>query len=178
MLNVKLHERKNIDKFADKITQSREKFMEFSRTKAKNAQNAESLTTQPKEHIGIGKKAKITIENYLGGQYFFTIDDVFSRDNTLYLCESKHSKNAILPSADDIKDGLLKLMLYNNLAQIKGYKNFKVVLRLNSYLLKSSVNLPCQNLAYFMRENALNKAQITMLEALNLEAKKIILKFG
>ncbi|TLD85063.1 hypothetical protein LS70_000455 [Helicobacter sp. MIT 11-5569] len=169
-LHVKLHNSQNIDKFAQKITKDRESFMEFSRQKAKDAQNRESLTIQPKEQIGIGKKEKITINNYLGGQYFFTIDDVIFQDNILYLCESKHSKNALLPSNDDIKDGLLKLMLYNNLSNISGFKDFKIVLRLTSDILKNSIVLPSKNLESFIENNAFSSSQIQTLNALNLES--------
>ena len=170
-LNIPLYNPQNIDRFADKILQSKNAFMEFSRTKAKEAQEREIHTIQPKEQIGIGQKAKIVIENYLGGQYFFTIDEVFVRNGILHLCESKHSKNALLPSSDDIKDGLLKLMLYNNLAKIKGYERFKVVLRLTSGVLDSSFSLPSENLEFFIAKNAFSSAQITMLKLLNLECK-------
>ena len=170
-LKIKLHNPQNIDKFLVKITQNKDEFIAFSRKKAKKAQNAEALTTQPKEQIGIGKKAKIIIENYLGGQYFFTIDDVFVKDEILHLCESKHSKNALLPSNDDIKDGLLKLMLYNNLFEIQGFKNFKVVLRLTSNILQDSFKLPSENLKSFILSHSFSKSQITMLNALNKEAK-------
>ena len=170
-LQCKLHDSKNIDNFASRISQVKESFMQFSRTKAQMAQNRESLTTQPKEHIGIGQKAKIAIENYLGGQYFFTIDDVFLRDDTLYLCESKHSKNALLPSADDIKDGLLKLMLYNNIHSLQGYEKFKIVLRLTSSLLQDSIRLPSDDLESFVQNNAFTKIQSKILRDLNIESK-------
>ncbi|MGX2973033.1 hypothetical protein, partial [Helicobacter sp. T3_23-1059] len=166
-----LHNPQNINKFADKILQSKNAFMEFSRTKAKEAQEREIHTIQPKEQIGIGQKAKIVIENYLGGQYFFTIDDVFVKDSVLHLCESKHSKNALLPSGDDIKDGLLKLMLYNNLAKIKGYDRFKVVLRLTSGVLNSRFCLPSENLESFIARHNFSNTQKMMLKALNLECK-------
>lgn len=169
-LNIKLHNAQNIDKFAQKISKDKETFMEFSRQKAKNAQNRESLTLQPKEQIGIGKKEKITINNYLGGQYFFTIDDVIFQDNILYLCESKHSKNAPLPSNDDIKDGLLKLMLYNNLSNVVGFKDFKIILRLTSDILKNGIVLPNQDLESFITNNAFSNSQIQMLNTLNLES--------
>ncbi|WP_104722666.1 hypothetical protein [Helicobacter mesocricetorum] len=146
--------------------------MEFSRQKAQQAQNRESLTLQPKEYIGIGQKSKIIIKNYLGGQYFFTVDDILLKDGTLYLCESKHSKNSLLPSNDDIKDGLLKLMLYNNLSKIDGYDSFKIVLRLTSNLLQNSVTLPNEDLESFMKNNAFSISQIATLEALNVESKQ------
>ena len=60
-LGCTLHNPQNIDKFVTKITQSKDSFMEFSRSKAKMAQNREIHTTQPKEFIGIGKKTKIMI---------------------------------------------------------------------------------------------------------------------
>lgn len=170
-LAVKLHNTENIDKFIIKITKSRESFMRFSRTKAKQAQNREAQTMQPKEQIGIGTKTKIIIENYLGGQYFFTIDDVFLHQNILCLCESKHSKNALLPSGDDIKDGLLKLMLYNNIDSIAGYKHFKAILRLTSDMLHDSITLPNDNLEYFLIKHKFSQAQKTMLTNLNAESK-------
>ncbi|EAJ4502344.1 hypothetical protein F3523_08850 [Campylobacter upsaliensis] len=169
-LGVKLHNTESIDNFIAKIIKSKEAFMDFSRTKARAAQQREVLTLQPKEQIGIGQKCKITIENYLGGQYFFTCDDVLLQNNILVLCESKHSKNALLPSNDDIKDGLLKLMLYNNIDSIVGYEKFKVVLRLTSTLLKDSCILPSNNLQDFIKRNSFSKAHITMLEALNRES--------
>jgi len=170
-LQVKLHNIENIDKFAQRILQSKESFMQFSRLKAQNAQNREFVTIQPKEQIGIGKKEKITINNYLGGQYFFTIDDVFFKNDTLYLCESKHSKNSLLPSNDDIKDGLLKLMLYNNLHEIQNFENFKIILRLTSNLLKDSILLPNEKLDSFISRNDFSHSQIFTLKALNLESK-------
>ena len=171
-LGCTLHNPQNIDKFVTKITQSKDSFMEFSRSKAKMAQNREIHTTQPKEFIGIGKKTKIMIQNYLGGQYFFTIDVVLFKDKCLYLCESKHSKNTILPSEDDIKDGLLKLMLYNNIDSIQGYKNFKVVLRLTSNILQDSIALPNNNLELFLNSNPFSSKEKQMLLYLNLESNK------
>lgn len=128
-----------------------------------------------KESVGIGEKTKIEIENYLGGYYYFTIDDVLDKNNILYLIESKHSKNSILPSNDDIKDGLLKLMLYNNLCEIRDLKtkrDFKIVLRLTSNTLKSNVDLPNNNLESFIKSNKLNKKQIEIIYKLNSECER------
>ncbi len=81
----------------------------------------------------------MTITNYLGGQYFLTVDEVKVNKGIIYLIESKHSKNSILPSKSDIKDGLLKMILYSNLSKEKvndlEIKNIPV-LRLTSPLLK------------------------------------------
>ena len=174
-LKIKLHDVKNIDKFKINITKDKEAFMQYSRYKAKSAQNREVLTLHNKESVGIGEKTKIEIENYLGGYYYFTIDDVLDKNNILYLIESKHSKNSILPSNDDIKDGLLKLMLYNNLCEIRDLKtkrDFKIVLRLTSNILKSNVDLPNNNLESFIKSNKLNKKQIEIIYKLNSECER------
>jgi hypothetical protein len=53
----------------------------------------------------LGTKATITIQNYLGGLYYFTADEVVLQGSKIYLIEGKHSKNKSLPSLEDIKDG-------------------------------------------------------------------------
>ena len=88
------------------------------------------------------------------------------------MCESKHSKSALLPSSDDIKDGLLKLMLYNNLAKIQGFSHLKVVLRLTSSALKDNFKLPNSNLNAFITQHKFSSAQQAMLNSLNKEASK------
>ena len=134
-LGVKLHNFSGLDNFKAKIGKEVETFMQFSREKAEKAQAREMLTTQPKESLSTLTKAKITITNYLGGQYFFTVDEVLIEDDTVYLIESKHSKHSILPSKGDIKDGLLKMILYSNLCEVEvdGKKmKSKAVLKLTS----------------------------------------------
>jgi len=116
---VKLHNPTGILKFQQKIEQDLNFFKEFSRTKSTEAQNREFKTTQPKEHLNSLTKAKITLSNYLGGLYFLTVDEVLFKNNYIYLIESKHSKNDILPKLLDIKDGLLKLILYANLKKVQ-----------------------------------------------------------
>ena len=93
---VALHNPKGIDNFISKISNDISVFMEFSREKSKSAQARELLTTQPKEHLYTNSKAKITITNYLGGQYFLTIDETIIENNILYLIESKHTKQNFL----------------------------------------------------------------------------------
>ena len=118
-LGVKLHNFSGLDNFKEKIGKEVKTFMQFSREKAEKAQSREMLTTQPKESLSTLTKAKITITNYLGGQYFFTVDEILIENDTVYLIESKHSKNSILPSKGDIKDGLLKMILYSNLCEVE-----------------------------------------------------------
>lgn len=176
-LRVEMHSFERFDNFSNKLTHDRELFMKYSRDKAQTAQNREFLTLQPKESlISIGKKKKITLENYLGGYYFFTVDDVLEKSNTLYLIESKHSKNSLLPSNDDIKDGLLKLMLYNNISTLKESeqeKTFEVVLRLTSSMLRETICLPQppESLEHYIHRYSFTKNQSATLHTLNKECQ-------
>lgn len=173
-LNVLLHKSTGIDNFVQKISADRDSFMRYSRKKAQLAQNREFLTLQPKEFTGYGRKTKIIIENYLGGYYYFTIDDVIERDGIPYLIENKHSKSSILPSYEDIKDGLLKLMLYNNLSTLvndKGDRKFSVVLRLTSPHLLDNIEIPntTEHIEKFTTINRLNAKQSEAINKLNEE---------
>ena len=142
-LGVKLHNLGGLDNFKEKIGKEVETFMQFSREKAEKAQTREILTTQPKESLSTLTKAKITITNYLGGQYFFTVDEILIENDTVYLIESKHSANSILPSKGDIKDGLLKMILYSNLCEVEvnGVKmKSKAILKLTSTKIKGEIS--------------------------------------
>ena len=116
-LQVNLHNERGVERFIQKIKQSTQHFMQFSREKAKNAQSREFQTIQPKEVLASMTKAKITISNYLGGKYFLTVDEIKIADNQVFLIESKHGKG-LLPSKGDAKDALLKLILYCNLSEM------------------------------------------------------------
>lgn len=114
---VELH---GIESFRERINQITEdvgKFKEFSRELAQSAQRREYLTTQPKERV-VNKKGTITITNYLGGAYYFTVDEVVILKKKLFLIEKKHSHTSI-PSLADIQDGLTKMILYTNLSEAK-----------------------------------------------------------
>jgi len=117
-LGVKMHSPEKARKRIEKLLEGKEAFLALSRDLAKKAQKRESITKQPKEKLK-GGKATITIKNYLGGKYFFTLDEVEKHDEDLYLIEGKHTKSNNLPSLGDIKDGLLKMMLLTNLEDVK-----------------------------------------------------------
>jgi hypothetical protein len=116
---VKLHKLTGLSNFQKKIEREVHGFMTFSRQKAKEAQTREMKTIQPKEVLSTRSKAKITITNYLGGQYNFTVDEVTFEESESFLIEAKHSKNSVLPSKSDIKDGLVKMILYSNLREVE-----------------------------------------------------------
>ncbi len=117
-LGVEMHSWASAEKRIEQLLRGKMAFMEFSRTLAKQAQKRESVAKQPKERLS-GAKAILTIDNYLGGRYFFTADEVWIRRGRLYLAEGKHTKSPRLPSLEDIKDGLLKMVLFTNLKNVE-----------------------------------------------------------
>lgn len=117
-LGVEMHSIDSAKKRIEKLIKSRDAFMNLSRNLAKQAQHRESVTLQPKENLS-GTKGIITIKNYLGGYYYFTADEIRIADENINLVEAKHSKSGNLPSEDDIKDGLLKMILFTNLVDVK-----------------------------------------------------------
>jgi len=170
-LGVEFHNPQNVDRYIDEIKSSINKFITISRQKAKDAQNREIQTLQPKEHLVSDTKAKLTIENYLGGKYYFTTDEVFINKNDLYLIESKHSNNSVLPSMGDIKDGLLKMILYCNLKDVTiNDKKFHPIPTLK--LTSSKINERILDLNSIKKCNELNEKQKMILKSLFEEAKQ------
>lgn len=117
-LGVEMHSFNNAEKRIEKLFENKDAFMNLSRKLAKKAQLRESVTQQPKENLS-GCKGTITIKNYLGGYYYFTADEVRVDNNCIRLVETKHSKSGSLPSEDDIKDGLIKMILFTNLVDVE-----------------------------------------------------------
>jgi len=126
-LRVEMHSRQSAEKRIAELLKGKNEFMKLSRMLAEKAQKRERLTIQPKENLS-GTKAIITIRNYLGGYYYFTSDEARIKGNDVFLIEGKHSKNNSLPSLEDIKDGLLKMILFTNLEDVKiDSKNYNPV---------------------------------------------------
>jgi len=117
-LKVEMHSKQSAGKRITELLKGKDEFMKLSRMLAKKAQRRERLTIQPKENLS-GIKAIITIQNYLGGYYYFTSDEAEVKGNNIFLIEGKHSKNNSLPGLEDIKDGLLKMILFTNLEDVK-----------------------------------------------------------
>lgn len=176
-LKITLHGEVGIDNFKEKISEGLEKFKEFSRSKAQEAQHREQQTEQPKEALSTLSKATITINNYLGGEYYFTTDEIETKDDTIFLIEGKHTKGNKLPSLGDIKDGLLKLMLYTNLQDIKidGEKfNAVPVIKLTSEKISGSItsNSSEETQEIFWSQNSFSKKDKQIVEELFSEARK------
>jgi hypothetical protein len=177
LTGVKLHNPTGLDNFKAKIGKDVSLFMAFSRGKAAQAQAREFVTFQPKESLSTLSKAKITITNYLGGQYFLTVDEVSLTKDKASLIEGKHSKNAILPSKGDIKDGLLKMMLYCNLSEVTAngqQTKSEAVLCLTSSRLKGAISSSSneKEVAHFFEENNFSVAQKELIATVIAEANQ------
>lgn len=176
-LNIEFHNSKGIDRFKTQFINGVDEFMETSRQKAKEAQHREQHTIQPKEALSTATKAIITIKNYLGGLYYFTTDEIEIHDNIIFLIEGKHSINAKLPSLGDIKDGLLKMILYCNLTNVKvndiSYKSMPVLKLTSSKLQgKLSSNDEQKKIENFFEKNSFNKKQKELINSLFVESNK------
>jgi hypothetical protein len=159
-LGVEMHSKEFAEQRVNKLLKGKEYFITLSRDLAKKAQERESVTIQPKEKLS-GIKATLTIKNYLGGYYFFTCDEVSIEKDTIYLIEGKHSKQSSIPSLEDIKDGLLKMILFANLKEVKmGKKEYEpiAVLKLTSALK--------------FKTEKLRKSHLESLKLLKEEAKR------
>ena len=102
----------------NQVMNEKERFMNFSRDRAKEAQNRESQIIQQGESIVPGEKSTITIKNYLGGEYYLTADEAKIGRDCIYLIEAKNSGRGGLPATSDIKDGLIKMVLFSNLTKV------------------------------------------------------------
>lgn len=90
----------------------------------------------------------------------------------LILTESKHSSNSALPSLDDIKDGLLKMIIFSNISKLelnnKEWK-FNAALRLTSSKLEGCITEKSTDVEIkkFLAVNALNKKSELISELIN-----------
>jgi len=116
-LGVELHSFERALKRLEILKKNRQSFIEHSRMLAREAQERETQTIQPKENLH-AQKATLTIENFLGGVYYFTCDEVYTRANQIFLVEAKHSQSQLLPALEDIKDGLLRMVFLTNLKEV------------------------------------------------------------
>ena len=170
-----LHDETALDELI-KYAETPLKFIEFSRSKSRQAQTREFQTDQPKEALATDTKRKVTITNALFGKYYFTVDETRVEPKTVYLIEAKHSQRARLPSRNDIKDGLIKMMLYTNLRNVKvGAKplDYKVQIRLTSSKLVGSINSDMSDevLIKFCSDNLIDAANKNFLVKLFKEAR-------
>jgi len=156
-LDVEMHSYQSAEKRIAELLKGKEEFMNLSRVLAEKAQRRERLTVQPKENLS-GTKAIITIQNYLGGLYYLTVDEAEIKGNNVLLIEGKHSKTNFLPSLEDIKDGLLKMILFTNLENVKADEKICKPIAVLKLTVENNFN-----------ENQLSSSQKKILELLRIE---------
>ncbi len=173
---VMLHDEKGVDAFVKKMAKGLEDFRAFSRNKSQKAQNREFQTIQPKEALSSDTKGRVTISDKSGGKYFFTCDETKVENKTVYLIEDKHTIRSKMPSQSDIKDGLLKMMVYSNMKNGRvGSESvgIKAVLRLTSNKLEGKISSDgdSKDVLNFFQSNKLTKNQKEFITKLFEEAR-------
>lgn len=182
LLSIKLHPEKNNEQFLKSIIKkgkfSLASFREETLTRSQMAAVRESKTNHKLENLSRGSvKSIFKIKNNLGGIYYLTADEViFKNEKEIIIQESKHSTKNKLPSEDDIKDGLFKLILLSNIDILKLDNKrikFKPQLRITGKL-KGGIKLPSSELYMekFSVKNNFNQKERKTIISLNKEASK------
>jgi DNA-dependent RNA polymerase auxiliary subunit epsilon len=176
---VIIHSRVGMDNYLQKITDEFEQFKNISLKSSQNASKREAMTSHKLEYLEDGLKATFSIENYLGGLYYLTPDEIFL-DNDIYIIqESKNSSKESLPKLSDIQDGLFKLILFSNLDSLKlntKEVSFITKLKLTGKNVIGSIVLPdatLQDIENFLQINmkVFTKKQKEIINKLALECK-------
>lgn len=167
----------NLEKYKTDGHFSLASFKEASLPRSWEAAHRESLTTHVLESLEKDTKGTFRISNYLGGQYYLTADEVYWENDQLIIQESKNSSKGKLPSEDDIKDGLFKLILFANMEEVAvdGGENVQFITRLKlTGDLIGSLSLPCatEDVLNFCAENRLSQTYQKRLILLNQEASQ------
>jgi hypothetical protein len=173
---VSIHSRQGMDTYLKTITEKFEEFKNISLKGSQNASKREALTSHKLEYLVDGLKATFSIENYLGGVYYLTPDEIFHENNIYIIQESKNASKGYLPSLDDIKDGLFKLILFSNLDSLtldEQPVSFITKLKLTGKNVLNSIVLPDQSeqLEVFLQNNNFKKSQKHLINNLALESK-------
>ncbi|MCD8528711.1 MAG: hypothetical protein LRY27_01750 [Chitinophagales bacterium] len=106
-----------------------------------------------------------------------TVDEIKITPIKISLIEGKHTKNALLPSKGDIKDGLLKLILYSNLSEVAVNGNkvkSEAILNLTSSKLNGAINSSGtkKEITNFYTQNNFSTQQVKLTETIFAEAKQ------
>lgn len=144
---------------------------------SRKASYRESTTHHALEYLGEGEKALFEIENYLGGKYYLTADEVYQMpDSTWIIQESKNATTrGQLPHLNDIQDGLFKLILFANMKTLywqNAPQPFIVRLKLTAKGL-ASLQLPSNEdaLKHYLKTARLTPVQEKKLLLLQEEAQ-------
>lgn len=112
---MEIHSRQGMNSYLKAIIEEFEEFQNISLKGSQSPSKREALTSHELEYLVDGLKATFSIENYLGGVYYLTPDEIFNNGDTYIIQESKNTSTDSLPKLSDIQDGLFKLILFSNL---------------------------------------------------------------
>jgi len=172
---VAVHPRKTKLEYLETVKKDYQRFRDISLKGSQGAAIRESKTIHAQEYIGDSGKSIFFIENYLGGVYHLTADEVLYESGRYIIQESKNSTKKFMPSTADIKDGLFKLILFANLDSLKveGREvEFSTRLKLTGYKVNGNIRFPCKEkeLEKFVLLNNISKSRLEFIKKLNLEA--------
>lgn len=177
LTGVRVHDRNVQEQYLATIMRDFVNFKDISLRGSKGASVRETQTSHGFEYLSDGLKATFKIENYLGGTYYLTADEVIQDGDAYIIQESKNSTKGFLPGLSDIKDGLFKLILYSNLHTLSldsNPVNFRSRLKLTGKKVKGYLSMPASDdeVSMFLQEN---KGNYTTRESetiynLNLES--------
>ena len=175
--NVSLHSRQKhlevLKNFQQNDNFQLAKFKDYTLIRSLAAARRESMTIHRLEYLSDGYKGIFYISNYLGGIYHLTADEVYLEDNIFTIQESKNVTKGQLPSEDDIKDGLFKLILFSNLESLflgDTQVEFKTRLKITGSI-KGYLELPndITTVEIFCQNNSFSRRKIQLINLLNLE---------
>jgi hypothetical protein len=156
--DIKVHARNIQEQYLASIMRDFENFKNISLRGSRGASIRETQTSHGFEYLSDGMKATFQIENYLGGTYFLTADEVILDGDVYVIQESKNSTKGFLPGLSDIKDGLFKLILYSNLDSLyldSKPVDFRSRLKLTGEKVSGLISMPCNDdsLLEFLNQN-------------------------
>ncbi len=171
---VPLHNLQGIDQRISEMLTDIENFKNRSRRGAQAAQAREGNTLHVRE-VTREDKALLTIKNFIGGYYYWTADEAVVKGDAVIIAEKKHSTQDKLPRRGDIKDALVKMILFANLtrAYVAG-KEYRPVPAIG--LTSAQLRGACHNqmteteIAAFFVKNAFNAKQRQWVQQLFHEA--------
>jgi hypothetical protein len=177
--NVQIHSHAGMERYLQAIIEDFEEFKNLSLRGSQNASIREAMTSHELEYLIDGMKSTFCIENYLGGTYYLTPDEILHTQEAYVIQESKNSTTKALPSLTDIQDGLFKLILYSNIdsLQLNGEQvEFSVKLKLTGKNIRGGIVLPCslEEMEEFIRINSavFSKREKSIVRELLLEVER------
>ena len=176
---VQIHSHVGMEKYLQAITGDFKEFKNLSLRGSQGASKREAATSHELEYLVDGMKATFCIENYLGGIYYLTPDEIFYTEKGYIIQESKNSTKRALPDLTDIQDGLFKLILYSNIdsLQLNGQQvDFSVRLKLTGENVRGQITLPdsLEEVEKFLKINAsvFNKREENAIRKLLTETQR------